>query len=531
MRVSTLAVLLSLAASAQTAPYDLIIRNARVIDGTGNPWYRADVAIANGRIAAVGRMADAKAVRTIDGAGRVLAPGFIDVHTHIEQGIEKVPRADNYLVDGVTSVVTGNCGGSETDLAAWFRQLEMTGIGINIGSLIGHNSVRSAVMGTAQRQATADEIVRMQALVDRGMRDGAVGFSTGLIYVPGTYANTEEVVALASAAAKHGGVYASHMRNEGPRVLEAITEAATVGHATGLPVQISHFKIDTKSLWGMSEKSIALVEQFRREGVDVVVDQYPYERSSTTLSTTLPSWALADGNKAIVERLSSPSTRARIIGEMLDALRKKGQQDYSYATVATYTPDTSLEGKTISEINALRGRARTPQAEAETILDLILKVDGGRVQMVFHTMGDLDIDRILRYPNTGIASDGGVREFGLGVPHPRSYGTNARVLAEYVRRRGVITLEDAIRRMTSLPARTFALRDRGQVREGFVADLVLFDPARVEDKATYAKPHAYSEGFDWVLVNGVPVVEEGKANAALPGKIIRREGGLRPAAQ
>jgi N-acyl-D-amino-acid deacylase len=522
MRAALLALLFAVAASPQSSEYDLLIRDARVVDGTGNAWFRADVAISGGRIAAIGSLGEAKAVRTIDAAGRVLAPGFIDVHTHIENGIEKVPRADNYLLDGVTSVVTGNCGGSETDLAAWFRQLETTGTGLNIASLIGHNAVRSAVMGTAQRQAMPEEIERMQALVDQAMRDGAVGFSTGLIYVPGTYANTEEVVALARAAAKHGGVYASHMRNEGPQVLEAITEAATVGRETGLPVQISHFKIDTKSLWGMSEKSIALVEQFRREGVDVVVDQYPYERSSTTLSTTLPSWALADGNKAIVERLSSPDTRARIVGEMLEMLKRKGQSDYSYATVATFVPDTTLEGKTIREINALKGRPATPAAEAETILDLILAVDGRRVSMVFHTMGDVDIDRILRYPNTGIASDGGVQEFGLGMPHPRSYGTNARVLAEYVRRRHLITLEDAIRRMTSLPARTFGLRDRGLVRESFVADLVLFDPARVEDKATYAKPHAYTEGFDWVLVNGVPVVEDGKPNAALPGRIIRR---------
>ncbi|HET8549559.1 MAG TPA: D-aminoacylase [Bryobacteraceae bacterium] len=524
VRILILALVVLRGAWPQMPQYDLLIRNARVIDGTGNAWFRGDVAIANGRIAAVGRLNEAKAARTINAAGRVLAPGFIDVHTHIEQGIEKVPRADNYLLDGVTSVVTGNCGGSETDLAAWFRQLESTGIGINIASLIGHNAVRSAVIGTAQREATPEEMDRMQSLVDQAMRDGAVGFSTGLIYVPGTYANTDEVIALARAAAKHGGVYASHIRNEGPRVMEAITEAATVGRDTGLPVQISHFKIDTKSLWGMSEKTVALIEEFRREGVDVVVDQYPYERSSTTLSTTLPSWALADGNKAIVERLSSPETRARIIAEMLDGLKRKGQQDYSYATVATFRPDTTLEGRTISEINVLKGRPRTPEAEAETILDLILAMDGGRVQMVYHTMGDADIDRILRYPHTAIASDGGVREFGLGVPHPRSYGTNARVLAEYVRRRRVITLEDAIRRMTSLPARTFGFRERGLVREGFAADLVLFDPARVEDKATYAKPHAYSEGFDWVFVNGVPVVEDDTPNAALPGRIIRRGG-------
>jgi N-acyl-D-amino-acid deacylase len=359
----------------------------------------------------------------------------------------------------------------------------------------------------------------MQELVERAMQDGAVGFSTGLIYIPGTYSDTAEVVSLAKAAAKHGGTYASHMRDEGEHVLEAITEAVTVGREAGMPVQLSHFKIDNKRLWGGSDKSIALVEKFRREGVDVVVDQYPYERSSTNIGITLPSWALADGDAKVKQRLADPATRRKIKAEMLQKLRQLGHESYEYATVASHPPDRSYDGKTISEINASRGRAKTAEQEAETILDIL---NQGGAQMVYHSMGAADVERILRYPNTGIASDGGVREFGVGMPHPRSYGTNARVLAEYVRNRSVITLEDAVRRMTSLPARTFGFRDRGTVQTGLAADLVIFDPARVQDKATFQAPHQYSEGIDVVLVNGKIAVEDGKPTGAMAGTVLRR---------
>jgi N-acyl-D-amino-acid deacylase len=373
-------------------------------------------------------------------------------------------------------------------------------------------------MGTANRQATSDEISRMQDLVDKAMREGAVGFSTGLIYIPGTYANTTEVVALAKAGAKYGGVYASHMRDEGEKVLEAIEEAVTVGREAGMPVQLSHFKIDNRRLWGSSDKSIALVEKFRREGVDVVVDQYPYERSSTNLGITLPSWALADGDEAVKQRFGDPETRRKIITEMVAKARNLGHEDYSYATVASFASDRSYDGKTISDINALNNRPKTLEAEAETILDMLSR---GGAQMVYHSMGDSDVENILRYPNTGIGSDGGVRVFGEGMPHPRSYGTNARVLAEYVRKRGVIRLEDAIRKMTALPARTFGFRDRGLVHEGLAADLVLFDPARVEDKATFENPHQYSEGFDLVIVNGRIAVENSQPTGILAGRVVR----------
>jgi N-acyl-D-amino-acid deacylase len=374
-------------------------------------------------------------------------------------------------------------------------------------------------MGTANRQATPEEIVRMQELVEKAVQEGAVGFSTGLIYIPGTYADTGEVVALARAAAKYGGVYASHMRDEGARVLEAIEEAARVGREAGMPVQLAHFKIDNRKLWGSSEKSIELVERFRREGVDVVVDQYPYDRSSTGTGILLPSWALADGQDKIKERLADPVTRTKIAREMERMVKALGHKNYSYAMVAACERDRSLEGKTITEVNREKGRKKGLKNEIQTILDL--QAEGG-AQMVYHSMSERDVERILRYRNTAIGSDGGVRELGVGVPHPRSYGTNARVLAEFVRKRQVITLEDAIRKMTSLPARTFGFRDRGLLREGNVADLVLFDPDKVQDLATFQQPHQYSAGFDLVLVNGQPVVENGRVTGARPGRIVKR---------
>jgi N-acyl-D-amino-acid deacylase len=517
--MSRFILLCAIVACAQAANFDVLIRDARIVDGSGNPWYRADVGIRDGRIAKVGSLSKETAYRVIDAAGRVLAPGFIDVHTHVETSLEKVPRADNLILDGVTSIVTGNCGGSRLNLGEWFTGLEKLGLGVNVASLIGHNTVRREVMGTANRPATPDEILRMQQLVDKAMQEGAVGFSTGLIYIPGTYSKPEEVIALGQAAGKHGGVYASHMRDEGAKIAEAIEEAAAVGIAGNMPVQISHFKIDNKRLWGSSGKSIELVENYRQKGLDMVVDQYPYDHSSTNLGIRLPSWALADGRDQVLERLKDPETRAKIIAEMETLNRDLGHDDYSYATVARFEDDRSYEGRTITEIAAMQGNPKNIRGEIETILDLYSR--GGPVQMVYHSMGDEDIERIMRYPNTAIARDAGVAEFGTGMPHPRTYGSNTRVLAEFVRKRKVLTLEDAIRRMTSLPARTFRFRDRGLVVAGYVADLVLFDPERVQDKATYANPHQYSEGMDFVFVNGRAVVEDGKPTDLRPGRILR----------
>jgi N-acyl-D-amino-acid deacylase len=307
------------------------------------------------------------------------------------------------------------------------------------------------------------------------------------------------------------------MRDEGIHEIEAITEAVNVGREAGMPVEISHLKIDRRRVWGASDQSLALIEKFRREGVDVVADQYPYDRASTNLGIRLPAWALAEGK--IKERLADPATRLKIAAEMKQNLADMGEISYEFATVARFTPDPSYEGKTITEISARQGHAPGVDGEIETIFGLM---SAGGAGMIYRLMGEADIERIMRYPNTAIASDGGVTELGVGSPHPRSYGTNARVLAEYVRTRGVLTLEDAIRRMTSLPARTFRLQDRGLIHEGMAADLVIFDPARVQDKATFANPHQYSSGFDFVLVNGQIAVDDGKLTSARAGRPIRR---------
>ncbi len=510
---------LAAAAALAGADYDWLIRNARVVDGAGNPWFRADVAVTDGRIAAIGKLTAATTGRSIDAAGRVLAPGFIDVHTHVEAGVERFP-GENFLRDGVTTVVTGNCGSSQIRLGEFFARLDKQGLALNLASLVGHNSIRREILGLADRQATAQELARMRALVEQAMRDGAAGFSTGLEYVPGTYSSTEVIVELARAAAAHGGLYATHMRDEGDQVLEAITEAARVGREAGLRVQVSHFKQDTRRLWGSAGRMIALVEQFRAEGVDVVVDQYPYEAFSTGLGMTLPSWALEGGDAGLRRRLADTAVRARIVADMERLVKAKGHESFAYARVASCRFDRSLEGRTIPEIALARGRPATLAAEIDTILEIMAQ---GGASAVYHSMSGPDVERILGYPHTAVASDGGIVEFGSGVPHPRSYGTNARVLAEYVGRRRLLGLEEAIRKMTSLPARTFAFRDRGLVREGLAADLVLFDPARVGDRATFDKPHQYADGFDLVLVNGVAVVEDGRLAGARPGRVLRRQ--------
>ncbi len=513
------------------AGIDLLITDARVVDGTGSPWFVSDVAIDDGYIVAMAASLDIDADQVIDASGRVLAPGFIDVHTHVESsshrgGLELFPRADNYLLDGVTTIITGNCGSSEVDVGAYSRRL--SDLGINVATLVGHNSVRRTVVGLDDRAPTAAEMREMQQLVNRAMLDGAVGFSTGLLYVPGTYATTVEIIGLAKVASRHGGVYASHIREQGANLHDSISEAVQIGREANMPVQISHFKIKGPSRWGSIGDALDLVESYRREGVDVVIDTYPYARASTNLGVNLPRWAVSGGSADIAARIDDPQTNERIVDEMKAMLADGGYPDYSFATVAQYAPEPSYVGRTISEINRMLERSPNTDNEIRTILDMM--IDGGaagRIQgasMVYHYMSMEDVDSILRYPNTAVASDGSITAFGRGQPHPRSYGTNARIFADFVRDRKVLTLEDAVRRMTSLPARTFSFHDRGIVRPGFVADLVLFDPDKVSDRATFSDPHQYSVGFDYVVVNGVVAVEEGELTDKRSGEFVRHTG-------
>jgi len=528
---ASVASLLLVVASLAHADADLLIRNARVVDGTGSPWFLSDVAIEDGRISAIGRHLAVDAARVIDAGKRVLAPGFIDVHTHVESsdsqsGIEGIPRADNFLLDGVTTIVTGNCGGSEVDVGGWAGRLGH--LGINVATLIGHNSIRQEVVGLDDRAPTDGEMDQMKALVARAMQDGAVGFSTGLLYVPGTYADTSEVIELAKVAAGYGGVYASHIREQGARLHESITEAVEVGIEAGMPVQISHLKVKGRTRWGTIGSAIELIESFRAEGIDVAVDAYPYERASTNLGVNLPRWAIAGTPADIAGRIADPEQRAEIETGMQEMLDDGGYPDYSFATVAQFRPNPSYAGLTISEINTLRERPADVGSEMDTILEMM--VEGGEAgasqgaSMIYHYMSTEDVDTIFRYPNTAVASDGSIIEFGAGKPHPRSYGTNARILADYVRDRHVLSLEEAVRRMTSLPARTFSFYDRGIVRPGFVADLVLFDPDRVTDGATFADPHRYSQGFDVVIVNGVVAVLDGTPTDERGGRFVRGPG-------
>lgn len=499
--------------------YDVIIKNGKIVDGTGNSWFYGDVGITNGKVTAIGKL-EGNATQIIDATGLIVAPGFIDVHAHIEGGELTTPTADNFIHDGVTSVITGNCGGSNVDIAAYFKRLDSVKTSINVATLIGHNTVRRATMGDLQRDPTPEEQTRMEALVQKAMQEGAVGFSTGLIYVPGTYAKTPEVVNLAKVAARFNGVYASHIRDEGDKVNDAVNEAINIGREAKIPVEISHFKVTYKPNWGRSVETIGLVEKARLEGLDVTIDQYPYIASSTTLDTTVPTWVFAGGRDSMKTRINDPAMRMRVKKEMVANLREKKLKNYSYALVARYTPDSTFNGKNISEINKLKGRKAKPMDEAETILEMVGATN--RTQMVFFSMDEKDLVRILQYPFNMIASDAGIAKFGSGMPHPRAYGTNARVLGRYVNELKAIRLEEAIRRMSSLPAQKFNLRDRGMIREGMAADVVIFNEKEVGDVATYSNPHAYSKGFVYVLVNGAVVVDKGKHTGVRSGNVLRR---------
>ena len=517
MRLLVLILSATFIASAQQR-FDLLIRGGRVVDGTGTPARAADVGILDGRIVAIGALGGATAATTIDARGQIVAPGFIDVHTHADE-LAQHPLAEHFVRMGVTTVIAGNCGGSADNIATSLRAIEQTGVALNYATLVGHNTVRRAVMGTERRAPTAAELAKMQALVETAMKDGAVGFSTGLQYVPGAYADQAEIIALAKSASNYGGVYATHMRNEGTELEAAVKEALDVGEAARMAVEISHLKVDAPSRWGASEKALAMIDAARAKGMRVAADVYLYDAASSTLGIRFPSWVLEGGQPQINGRLDDEATWTRIKDEMRKLIRERGLENYSFARIASYRSDPSLNGLSIPQ--AAQKVLGNDDIEAQ--LELMRRMlRAGGASMVYQFMAEDDIGRILRHPFVSIASDSSLNVMGQGVPHPRGYGNNARALGRYVRERHVITLEDAIRKMTSLPADHFGVRDRGRLTPGQAADIVIFDAARIIDRASYEQPHQYATGISTVLVNGVPVVSAGTHTAARPGRVLRK---------
>jgi N-acyl-D-amino-acid deacylase len=559
------------AANVLAVQHDLIIRHGKIIDGAGNAWFYGDVAIDAGKISAVGDLIDATATQEIDASELIVAPGFIDVHTHADTDLYRLPQAENFIRDGVTTIVVGNCGGSVRNVGEYFSRLKEKGVALNVATFIGHNTILRAVKGDKAGELTPEQMTRAKEIVAKAMRDGAVGMSTGLIYTPGTYSKTEEIIELQKVASSFGGIYASHMRSESNGIMAAIDEALRIGREANCRVEISHFKLphDVSQRIGGSDATLKRVLDARASGQEVWMDQYPYTASSTSLSTMLPDWVLENGNDKAREILQSEAGLKRTLGDMKKQNEvTRHRTDMSYAVIASCRQYPQYVGRSIKQAAQMMKLAKNsqgkellaPQREGEpaaepdkpkdtarqeprppdaprppedtlpvvtmdeqyrAVIDIFLHGGAG---MVFHTMDETDVVNILRCPLISIASDSGVREIGTGQPHPRGYGTNARVLGRYVREQHVITLEDAVRKMTSQPATAFRFLDRGLLRAGFAADVTIFDPQRVADLATFDKPHQYSVGIDYVIVNGQVVMEHEKMTGKLAGVGIRGPG-------
>lgn len=500
------------------AEWDLVIAGGTVVDGSGKAGVVADVGVKGGRIGAIGKEIGG-GVKVIDAKGMVVAPGFIDVHTHSEDVCE-VPAVENFLRMGVTTIITGNCGASEVDAGAFLYKVEKTGVGANVAMLIGHNSVRRKAMGGSfLRAPTLEQLDEMKRLVDDAMKAGAVGLSTGLIYNPGAFAKTDEVVALAKVVAGYDGIYVSHMRHETVKIFEAIEELMTIARQAEVRAQVSHLKLSGPTAWGKAAEVLTLLDQGRAGGLRITHDQYAYTASSTGLAQLIPDVAREGTREDYLARIADPSKKATIVEQMRGMREHAGREDYGYAVIARYAADPALNGMSLREAAKLKRGSESVEDQVELILEI--EANGGG-SGVFHGMNEADLQAFMKHPLTMVASDGGPRKFGEDVPHPRSYGNNARVLGRYVRELKVLELEEAVRKMSALPAEIFQLKDRGLLREGAIADLVVFDAAGVTDPSVFEDPHHYAEGFRAVLVNGVPVIEAGQMTGVRPGKAVKR---------
>jgi dihydroorotase/N-acyl-D-amino-acid deacylase len=516
-----LAAILLLALTANAADFDLVVRNGRLVDGANNPWRYADVGIRGDTIVAVGSLKGKTATREVDAKGLVVAPGFIDIHNHGRGRIFDVPTAENFIRQGVTTLMEGNDGGSPLPIGEFLTSLDKLRPAVNMGLFVGHGSVRQEVLEIAKRDAKPDELEAMRRIVDEAMRDGAFGISTGLFYVPGNFAPTEEVIELGKVVAKYGGMHISHMRDEAADIAKSVAETIRIGEEAGIPTQVSHHKVIGKSNWGLSETTLRMVAEARARGVDVTIDQYPYTASSTGSAALFPQWALEGGPKALAERMQAPETRARIKAVIANKIEHdRGGGDPANVVFVACRFDPKLAGKTLADVMRERGLEVTFDNAAEAAMEIQAK---GGCSCVYKAIGEQDVERIMQSPYTMIASDGGVSiPSHTDAPHPRNYGTFARVLGLYVRERGALTLENAIWKMSGFPAARLGLADRGQISVGRKADIVIFNDRTIIDRADFAKPHQFSEGVRDVVVNGVPVMLDGKLTGDRPGRALRR---------
>ncbi len=504
--------------AAQNPEYDIWISGGRILDGTGNPWFIGDVGIKGDTIAYVGPSREATARQRLDARGKTVTPGFIDTHSHGRRGVFEVPSAENQIRQGVTTIIEGPDGGSPLPIGEYLSRFSKVPATTNFGLMVGQGTVRERVVGLQDRKATPEEIEKMRGMVRQAMREGAFGLSTGLFYLPGTFTPTEEVIELAKVAGEMGGIYTSHMRDEAAKIGDSVRELIRIGEEGHIPAQITHHKVMSGKNWGKSAETLQLVEEARRRGVDVSIDQYPYTASSTGLAALVPKWALESGQKSFRERAGSPESRARMKLDIIRNLKEdRGSGNLKNVVFASCAGDRTLSGKSLRDL--------TGSDDFEKAAEHVVRLQElGGCSCIYHAISEEDVERIMRYPGTMIASDGGIPVFGEDVPHPRNYGTFARVLGRYVRERKVLTLEDAVRRMTSLPAMRFRIVDRGLLRPGMKADVAVFDAATVIDKSEFGKPHQYAEGFVHVVVNGTPVLVDGKMLQARPGRALYGPG-------
>lgn len=532
--------------------YDLVIVNGQIVDGSGSPWYQGSVAVKDGKIAAVGRLVDRTARRVIDATGLVVAPGFIDLHSHSDFTLLVDGDAQSKIRQGVTTEILGESESAGpvlgpavpdfdqslerygikrdwTTLGEYFARVERQGVAVNIASYVGSGQVWMDVVGNVNRRPTADEMAKMKQLVEQAMRDGAIGLSSGLIYAPNMFETTGDLVELARVAAKYGGIYTSHIRGEGDHWRDAVSEAIEIGEKAGLPVHILHFKMDGKHNWGQMPAQVALIQSARDRGVDVTADQYPYIAAMTGLEQCLPPQFLEGTPEERVRRLKNPKVRAEIRQALDTGL--PGWEDNEVKNVGGWhgvlvaslqKPDNKkYEGKRMDEVAKMRG-----EDPLGALCDLLIS-EGGSAEAIYFSMTDSDVEEAMRQPWVGTGSDGTAASPAmtfLGRPHPRFYGTFARVLGVYVREKKVLTLPDAVRKMTSLPAQITGLTDRGLLRPGMAADITIFDPRTVSDRATFEEPMQYPAGIPYVVVNGTVVIAQGEHTHAHPGRVLYGRG-------